>query len=350
MQGPNREGFMDVRSWCRRFTIVAGLAVVTLGVCPAEARSHPEGRVGVPGMVARVVPSVVSITTRQIERDQFNQPVPTRGLGSGFIIDGQGHVVTNNHVVDGAEDIKVALTDGRVFRAVLVGADRFTDLAVLKIEGKILPALALGNSGRLAVGESVVAIGSPLWIEGGPTVTAGVVSALGRSMEQPGLPTLHNLIQTDAAINPGNSGGPLLNLRGEVIGINTAVIASAHGIGFAISSGTAKPVIRELVAHGLVVRPSLRIAAVSLTRQLAYTNELPIDRGALVTRVDEGGAGQVAGIEPGDVITSIGGRPIVDLHHFHEELARHRIGEAVEVAVWRDGQTVILKPVLEKEP
>jgi S1-C subfamily serine protease len=341
---------MDARSWCRRMTIVAGLALASTVVGPAEARSHPEGRVGVPGMVARVLPSVVSITTRQIERDQFNKPVPTRGLGSGFIIDRQGHVLTNNHVIDGAEEIKVALTDGRVFRAVLIGADGFTDLAVLKIEGKNLPALVLGNSARLAVGESVVAIGSPLWIEGGPTVTAGVVSALGRSMEQTGLPTLHNLIQTDAAINPGNSGGPLLNLRGEVIGINTAVIASAHGIGFAISSGTARPVVRELVAHGRVVRPSLHIAAVSLTPQLAYTNELPIDRGALVTRVAEGGAGQAAGIEPGDVITSVGGKPIIDLHHFHEELARHRIGESVDVSIWRDGQTVTLRPTLEEEP
>ena len=341
---------MDARSWCRRATIVAGLALLAMRLGPAEARSHPESRAGVPGMVARVLPSVVSITTRQIERNQFNQPVPTRGLGSGFIIDRQGHVLTNNHVTDGAEDIKVALTDGRVFRAVLVGADRFTDLAVLRIEGKSLPAIPLGDSARLAVGETVVAIGSPLWIEGGPTVTAGVVSALGRSMEQSGLPTLHNLIQTDAAINPGNSGGPLLNLRGQVVGINTAMIASAHGIGFAISVGTAKPVIRELLAHGRVVRPSLRIDAVSLTRQLAYTNELPIDRGALVIRVDQGGAGQAAGLEPGDVITSIGGKAIIDLHHYHEELARHQIGESIEVSIWRDGQMVTLRPRLEEEP
>jgi serine protease Do len=341
---------MNARWWCWRATIVAGVALVILRIDWAEARSHVEGRVGVPAMVARVLPSVVSITTRQIERDQFNQPVPTRGLGSGFVIARQGYVLTNNHVTDGAEDIKVALTDGRVFRAVLVGADRFSDLAVLKIEGKSLPTLPLGDSARLAVGETVVAIGSPLWIEGGPSVTTGVVSALGRSMEQPGLPMLHNLIQTDAAINPGNSGGPLLNLRGQVVGINTAVIASAHGIGFAISVGMAKSVIRELIAHGRVVRPSLRIDAVSLTRQLAYTNDLPIDRGALVIRVEDAGAGQAAGIEPGDVITSVGGKPIIDLHHFHEELARHRIGDSVDVSIWRDGQAVTLRPTLEEEP
>lgn len=330
-------------------------SAVTLALCaalawaaPAAARSHAEGRAGVPGMVARALPAVVSITTRQIERDQFNQPVPTRGLGSGFIFDRRGYIVTNNHVIEGAEQIKVTLADERSFRATLVGADRFTDLAVLKIEGKSFSAIPLGTSSRLAVGESVVAIGSPLWIEGGPTVTTGVVSALGRSMEQDGLPTLHNMIQTDAAINPGNSGGPLLNLRGQVVGINTAVIASAHGIGFAISIDMAKPVLRELIAASRVVRPSLGLAAVSLTPQLAYANDLPMERGALVLRVEGGGAAAAAGIRSGDVVTAIDGRAVRDLHHLHDALARRRIGEIVEVTLWREGQTLSLKAELEE--
>ena len=338
------------RSRHHRGIIIAALAVVSLWPAPAPARSHPAGRAGVPGMVARALPSVVSITTRQIGRDQFNQPAPTRGLGSGFIVDRQGHVLTNNHVIDGAEDIKVALTDGRVFRATLVGADRFSDLAVLKVEGQNLPALPLGNSAKLLVGESVVAIGSPLWIEGGPTVTTGVVSALGRSMEQPGLPTLHNLIQTDAAINPGNSGGPLLNLRGRVVGINTAVIASAHGIGFAISISTAKPVVQELIAKGRIVRASLGLTAVSVTPQVAWVNNLPIERGALVLNVEEGASAAVAGLEPGDVVTAIAGKPIIDLHHLHEVLSHHRIGETVEVTVWRDGRVITIPAVLTEEP
>lgn len=341
---------MSNRSWNHLVSVAAGLALVSLSANPAPARSHPEGRVGVPAMVARVVPAVVSITTRQIERDQFNQPMPTRGLGSGFILDRRGYVLTNNHVVEGAEDIKVALTDGRVFRAIRVGTDRFSDLAVLKIAGKDLPTLPLAESNRLAVGESVVAIGSPLWIEGGPTVTTGVVSALGRSMEQPDLPPLHDLIQTDAAINPGNSGGPLLNLKGDVVGINTAVIASAHGIGFAISASTAKSVVKELIAKGRVVRASLGVVAVSLTPQIAYTNDLPIERGALVLRVDEGGAADAAGVEPGDVITSVGGRPVTNLHHLHELLGRHRVGEAVDVSVWRGGSVVTVRSVLGEEP
>ena len=327
------------------------LVVVLLAVsaAPTEARSHPEGRGGVPAMVARALPAIVSITTRQIERDQFNQPVATRGLGSGFIFDRRGYVVTNRHVVEGAEQIKVTLPDERTFRAALVGADRFTDLAVLKIEGGNFPALRLGESSRLAVGETVVAIGSPLWIEGGPTVTTGVVSALGRSMEQPGLPILHNLIQTDAAINPGNSGGPLLNLAGRVVGINTAVIASAHGIGFAISVNTAKPVLKELIAAGRVVRPSLGLVAVSVTPQVAYANDLPMERGTLVLRVDEGGAAEAAQLRPGDVITALGSRAVKDLHHFHEALTLHRIGEVVDVMVWRDGQTLSFKAVLGED-
>jgi S1-C subfamily serine protease len=315
---------------------------------PAAARSHAEGRLGVPAMVARALPAVVSITTRQIERDQFNQEKATRGLGSGFIFDRRGYIVTNNHVVDGAEQIKVTLPDERTFRAALVGADRFTDLAVLKIDGKTFPAIPFGGSARLAIGETVVAVGSPLWIESGPTVTSGIVSALGRSMEQPGLPMLHNMIQTDAAINPGNSGGPLLNLRGQVVGINTAVITSAHGIGFAISSDIAKPVLRELIVNGRVVRPSLGIVAVSVTPQVAYANDLPMERGTLVLRVAEGGAAAAAGLLPGDVITALDGTAVKDLHHLHEALSRHRIGETVELTLWRDGQTRMLSAVLEE--
>jgi S1-C subfamily serine protease len=301
-------------------------------------------------MVARVLPAVVSITTRHIGRDQFNQPAATRGLGSGFIFDRQGLVLTNNHVVEGADEIKVGLIDDRRFRARLVGSDPMTDLAVLRIDGAGLPALTVAPWARLRVGETVVAIGSPLWIEGGPTVTAGVVSGLRRSMEQSGLPALHNLIQTDAAINPGNSGGPLLNLKGEVVGINTAIIPSAHGIGFAISIGEAMPVVRELVTRGRIVRPTLGLSAVSVTRQLAWANDLAIERGALVLRVDDGGAAERAGLAPGDVITSVGGHPIRDLHHLHQALVRHRIGEVVAVTAWRDGRDIEVRATPTEEP
>jgi serine protease Do len=167
-------------------------------------------------------------------------------------------------------------------------------------------------------------------------------------MEEPGLPMLHNLIQTDAAINPGNSGGPLLNLAGQAIGINTAIIPSAHGIGFAISSTMARPVLGELISKGRVVRPSLRLTAVSVTSAIAYANDLPMERGALITKVEEGGSAAAAGMREGDVITSVAGRPVKDLHHFHESLERHTIGHPVEVTVWRAGQSVAMTPVLEE--
>ncbi len=255
---------------------------------------------------------------------------------------------TNNHVVEGADDIKVTLTDGRTFRGVLVGADPFSDLAVVKIDGAKLPVLLLGDSTKLAIGETVIAIGNPLWLEGGPTVTSGVVSALGRSMEKKDLPTLHNLIQTDAAINPGNSGGPLLNLRRQAVGINTAVIASAHGIGFAIAASTLKPILRALMAAGHIVRPSLRVRAVSVTSQVAYANELSLTRGALIVSVEEGGPAEEAGFRAGDIVVAIDGESVTDLHHFHDILQRHTIGAPVVVTIRRDGETLTLRPIPEE--
>lgn len=303
-----------------------------------------------PAIVARALPAVVSITTREIDRDQFNQEVVRRGLGSGFIVDPRGYVLTNHHVVDGASEIKVALTDGRRFRAALVGADRVTDLAVLKIDGGKLPTLALGASRRLRIAETVIAIGSPLWLEGGPTVTVGIVSALGRSMEQEGLPALHGLVQTDAAINAGNSGGPLVDLDGRVIGINTALIPTAHGIGFAISIDSARPVLRALITSGRVERGSLGLAAVSVTPQLAWANDLPMEQGVLVTRVDAGGPAADAGLVAGDVIARLDDGVVKGLHDLHEALARRRAGQVVDLEVWRAGDTVRLRAAVGAEP
>jgi len=334
--------------------ILTGLAIVLLaGRAPsAQTRTHTANSKSVPAIVARVLPSVVSITTRRIDRDQFNKPVPKAGLGSGVIVDRQGYILTNNHVVEGFEEFKVTLPDGRTFRGTLVGGDRFTDLAVLKIEGKNLKALPLGDSAKLAIGETVIAIGSPLWIEGGPTVTVGVVSGMGRSMEEPDepdQPMLHNLLQTDAAINPGNSGGPLLNLAGQVVGINTAIIPSAHGIGFAIPVNSAKPVLETLLTTGRIVRPSLGFVAVSVTPQLAFANDLKVERGALVVRVDPGGPADAVELRADDVIVAFAGEIVEDLHHFHAFLAGRKPGETVELTVWRDGQVLTLRPVLRED-
>ncbi|MGH2437134.1 MAG: S1C family serine protease [bacterium] len=331
-----------------RSVAVAVAVAVALIPPPAAARSDLSGRRVIPTIVRKAIPAVVSITTRRIEQNQFNQSVPTRGLGSGFIVDPRGYILTNLHVVEDANEIKVALADGRRFPASLVGTDRFTELAVLKIEGARLPALALGEPRRLEVGETVIAIGNPLWIEGGPTVTVGIVSALGRSMEEEGLPVLHNLIQTDAAINPGNSGGPLLDLDGRVVGINTALIPSAHGIGFAVSAVTARPVLRALIATGRVVRPSIGVYAVSVTPQVAYANDLPMERGALIIRTDGRGPAEAAGLKSGDVITGVDGRPVTDLHHFHDLLSAHKAGQTVTVSVWRNGDAPTVRVRLEE--
>ena len=320
-----------------------------LSTSPVGAGSHADAGRDVPAIVARVLPALVSITTREIERDQFDEPVVTPGLGSGIIIDRRGYILTNDHVIGGVDQIKVALADERTFRATLVGRDPFTDLAVLKIEGTNLPVARLGDSARLSIGETVVAIGNPLWIEGGATVTVGVVSGLGRSTEQEGLPVLHDLIQTDAAINPGNSGGPLLDRAGHVIGINTTVIASAHGIGFAIPINSAKPVVRQLIIGGRIDRTSLGLFAISLTPQLAYVYDLTVDRGALVKRVEPGGPANRAGVEAGDVITAIDSRLVKDLHHLHDAMARRKAGETVTLRVWRAGQTLTLTSSLEMD-
>jgi serine protease Do len=278
--------------------------------------------------------------------------VPKAGVGSGVIVDRRGYILTNNHVVQGFEELKVTLPDGRTFLATLVGGDRFTDLAVLKIAGKHLTALPLGNSARLRTGETVVGIGYPLWIEGGPTVTVGVISGTGRSMEEPDepdQPVLHDLLQTDAAINPGNSGGPLLNLKGEVVGINTATIPSAHGIGFAIPINNAKPVIKALLVGARVVRSSLGVVAVSVTPQLAFANNFQVEHGALVVRVEPGGPAGVSGLQADDIIVGFAGEPVRDLHHLHAFLARRTPGDIVEVTVFRGGETLVMSAVLTEE-
>jgi len=334
--------------------ILVGLAVVLAHewIPSAQAGMHSARLAEVPAIVARVLPAVVSITTRRIETDQFNKPMPKAGMGSGVIVDRQGHILTNSHVVEGADEIKVTLTDGRAFRAAVVGSDRFTDLAVLRIEGKDLKALRLGDSSRVRIGETVIGIGYPLWLEGGATVTVGVVSGKGRSMEEPDDPdetALHDLFQTDAAINPGNSGGPLLNLKGDVIGINTANMPAAHGIGFAIPINNAKSVIATLLAHGRLVRPSLGIAAVSVTPQLAFSNNLRVERGVLVVKVKAGGPGEAAGLTPEDIIAQFEGSRVEDLHQLHGLLWRRNPGDRVRLLVRRGDQEIEVTVTLAEE-
>jgi serine protease Do len=310
-----------------------------------------------------VKPAVVQITTEQSGVTRFNEPytVPS-GVGSGIIYDSQGHILTNNHVVEGASKLEVSLPDGRSFTAKLIGADPQTDLAVIQISGDNLPVAALGDSGQLQVGDWVVAIGNALALSGGPTVTTGVVSALDRTVQEPGDtassqggPYLYDVIQTDAPINPGNSGGPLVNLAGQVVGINTLVAGSAdgiqsQGIGFAISINTAKPIADQLVASGKVDHAYLGITYQPLDASAAAQLGISQTKGVLVMSVVAGGPAEKAGLQAKDVITEIDGKVLQSDSDLAQAIGRHKPGDVATLTVARGSQTLSLKVTLGTMP
>jgi serine protease Do len=256
-----------------------------------------------------------------------------RSLGSGFIIDEDGYILTNNHVVEGADEIKLKLSDKHEFDAKIVGRDQRTDIALIKIKsGQGLPIARLGDSDKLEVGEWVMAIGNPFGLE--QTVTVGIVSAKGRVI---GSGPYDDFIQTDASINPGNSGGPLINVRGEVVGINTAIVAGGQGIGFAIPINMAKNVIAQLKEKGKVTRGWLGVVVQTVTPDLAKSFGLKEGKGALVADVTKGGPAEEAGIEPGDVIVEFEGKEITEMNTLPRIVAETPIGKKVKVVVIRDG-------------
>ncbi len=261
-------------------------------------------------------------------------------LGSGFIIDKDGFIITNNHVVEGADEIKVKLADGREFKARVVGRDPKTDLALIKISSvfKNLPVLPLGDSDRMRVGDWVLAMGNPFGLE--HTVTQGILSATGRVI---GAGPYDNFLQTDAPINPGNSGGPLINLKGEVIGINSAIVATGQGIGFAIPSNMAKTVVPQLREKGKVTRGWLGVSIQSVTPEIAQAFGLKEPMGALVGDVVPGGPAEAAGIKRGDIIVSFDGRDIKNMPDLSRMVAAAPIGKTVAVKVIRSGKEVGLK-------
>jgi serine protease Do len=287
-----------------------------------------------------------------------------QGAGTGFIIDSTGIIVTNNHVVEGAQKLSVVLPDGQRFDdAQLLGADPQTDLAVIKVpgEGKNLPTVPLGNSSQLKVGEWVVAIGNALALKGGPTVTAGVVSATGRDEQEPGEtrgstgPILHDLIQTDAAINPGNSGGPLVNMQGEVVGINTLGASDAQGIGFAISIDSAKPVIDALrqgqqVAGRGAGQAYLGIQSLTVTPSIAAANGLSRNDGVVVVNVITGTPAQKAGLRQGDIIFGLDNTAIADQNDLQDALQQHKPGDTVTLKVDRNGTQETVQVTLGDRP
>lgn len=291
--------------------------------------------------VGQAVVTVVGTTTAQVA--PFGFPAQGEVSGSGVFISDQGYVLTNNHVVADAGELYVILADGSRQEATLVGADRYADLAVLKTAGPIPAVATLGNSDALDPGETVIAIGSPLG-DFKNTVTVGVVSATGRSIDTGEGYSIDGLIQTDAAINQGNSGGPLMNLAGEVVGINTLVVRSsgsgavAEGLGFAIPANTVQAVAEQIIATGRFARPYLGIQFQSIAPNLARMYGLPVEWGVYVTRVTGGSPADQAGLQPGDIITHIGGVELDETHSYINTLFEYKPGETVTISVVRDNR------------
>ncbi|WP_027485596.1 Do family serine endopeptidase [Rhodanobacter sp. OR87] len=348
-------------------TGLLAVAVAMLGSVPGAGRAAtlPAAVGGQPmpslaPMLTRVTPAVVNIstTTRVQVRDAyfddpmvrqfFGLPATPRerveqSLGSGVIVDAaKGYVLTNNHVVGGADDISVTLQDGRTFRGKLLGTDPATDVAVVQIPAQNLKALPLADSSALQVGDYVVAVGDPFGL--GQTVTAGIVSALGRSglgSSNSGSSGYQNFIQTDASINPGNSGGALVNLRGELVGINTMIFSPSGGnvgIGFAIPSNLTSEVMAQLLAHGKVQRGSLGVQTQAITPRIARLLSLKDSNGVVITGVTDGSAAAHAGLQPGDVLTSLNGKPLHSVQELNNAEGLLPLGSTLRLGVLREGK------------
>lgn len=340
-----------------------GLTPMTLAALPPQ---DSQGALlpSLAPMVEKTTPAVVNIATKsQVQmqdnpllRDPFfrrffdvpNMPRQrqTQSLGSGVIVDAvKGYVLTNAHVVDKADEITVTLRDGRTLNAKLIGSDREADVAVVQVPAENLTALPLADSGKLRVGDFVVAIGNPFGL--GQTVTSGIVSALGRSGL--GIEGYEDFIQTDASINPGNSGGALVNLRGELIGINTAIYAPSGGnvgIGFAIPINMARDIMTQIVTHGQVKRGRLGVAVQDITADLAKAFNLKENQGAVIAQVIKGGAADKAGIKTGDIVLQINGRTMRDAADLRNTVGLLRPGEQIKLDILRDGKPRQIKVTL----
>ena len=333
----------------------------------SQAFSHSPSE-SISPLIKRLAPSVVNISTTNVIKaspfvlpyqdeyfrkffERFSDRMPerefrNRGLGSGLIMSSDGYIVTNNHVVGKAEEIEVILEGGERYSARIVGTDPLTDLALLKIDPQVpLPAVEMGNSSALEIGDRVFAIGNPFGL--GHTVTAGIVSAKGRAL---GIGRYDNFIQTDAAINPGNSGGPLFNYKGKVVGVNTAVIRRAQGLGFAIPMDMAKTVVEHLKVHGRVIRGWLGIMIQDVTPEISEALGIDRDEGGLVSEVKEGSPADQAGLRRGDLIVSVEGEKIQDAATLVRKLALTRPGVDTEFGVFRDGKEMVFTIKLIEHP
>ena len=371
---------MNVVTRLSLLSTVAWLSVVLLGGCSGKSESplfvesnRKGGEAEAPvkdvptdilstqkafsNVSKKVTPSVVNISTVSRKKviqpffeanpffeDFFGAPQTRRdkSLGSGFLISKDGYIVTNDHVVRDAESIQVKLSNDKVYDAKVVGSDHKTDIAVIKINATDLPTAVLGDSDKLEVGQWAIAIGNPFGLD--RTMTVGVISATGRS--NMGIETYENFIQTDASINPGNSGGPLLNVYGEVVGINTAIVAAGQGIGFAIPVNMAKPIFSQLIQKGSVSRGYMGVTIQPITEDLAQSFGLKQAKGALVNDVIKGGPADKSGIRQGDVITGLNGSEVKDPSHLQRLVAEAGIGSVAKISIIREGKVLELNITL----
>jgi serine protease Do len=315
----------------------------------------PVGEDLIANAAERVSKSTVNIASVKMVQDQLFRIFPVEGVGSGVIIDQNGYILTNNHVIDDAKRLKVTLTDGRMLNGKVIGKDEITDLAVVKAEGvstdesDVLPYAHLGNSDDLKIGQVVIAIGNPFGLTGGPTVTAGIISSLNRSIQFEN--GMLELIQTDAAINPGNSGGPLVNTKGEVIAINTAKMPYAHGIGFAVPINIAKSIMNELIQNGRVTnRPWIGIASIKITKQLAHYYQLPVVDGVLIAQVEPYSPADDAGLRKGDIIEEIDSNRINDPSQVSSQVRKKHVRDQILMVVNRYGRRFDVPLQLQARP
>lgn len=300
-------------------------------------------------VIEKVTKSVVNINTLRVFQDVFYRAVPVKGMGSGFILDERGYVLTNNHVIENAERIVATLTDGRVLEGKLAGTCKSTDIAVIKFDANNLTASELGDSDNLRVGQRVFAIGNPFGLAGGPTVTSGVISALKRTIDSR-RGVFKDLVQTDAAINPGNSGGPLIDTEGKIIAISTAIIPYAQGIGFAIPINAAKYCSREIILYGAVRRPWLGITGLNITEKVADYYELPVNKGVLVVNIAPDSPVDKAGIRQGDIVLEFDNKKIDRVEDLQSVLLERKPGDRAELTILRGLKTGRLELILERVP
>lgn len=297
----------------------------------------------------KVSKSVVNISTVKLVHNIFYQAVPVGGTGSGTIINIDGLILTNNHVVGGAEKIDVTLWNNQVLEGTIAGSCAIHDIAVVKVDAEDLQSAQLGDSDKLRVGQKVYAIGNPFGLAGGPSVTSGVVSAINRTIEsEQGL--IENLVQTDASINPGNSGGPLIDMSGKVVAINTAIIPYAQGIGFAIPINSAKSCTNDIITQGATKQPWIGIIGLSLTPEIARYYGLPADHGVLVTKVADSSPAEAAGMADGDIILEIDNIKLRRIEDLVAEVHERKVGESVRIFALCNGRERFFKLKLSEAP